>query len=199
MRLRTSFWSCGALFYSRLRAFPTRAPVVPGRDAGFRRTGAGGWGCPGSPGWMPTKVKGFVVLSGGDIDTDGAVVVHPALAVVAFQRLVQAALDLAEIGVLVLAHRIAHARGWGFLLVQGESGGCVDDPGPRGGVASRPARRLGFPPGHCFLYRQGRGASAIVSRCKCTSTASAIVTRARSGRAGILAAPGKSLHPRGTA
>ena len=96
---------------------------------------------------MPTKVS-FVALSGGDIDTDGAVVVHPALAIVAFQRLVQAALDLAEIGVLVLAHRVAHARGWGFLLVQGESGGCVDDLGTEGGVASRPARRLGFPPGH---------------------------------------------------
>ncbi|SST08651.1 Uncharacterised protein [Acinetobacter baumannii] len=93
--------------------------------------------------------EGFVVLSGGDIDTDGAVVVHPALAVVAFQRLVQAALDLAEIGVLVLAHRIAHARGWGFLLVQGESGGCVDDLGtegrrslPAGAASGLPARTL---------------------------------------------------------
>ena len=40
------FGPVGRFFYSRLRAFPTRAPVVPGRDAGFRRTGAGGWGCP---------------------------------------------------------------------------------------------------------------------------------------------------------
>ena len=98
---------------------------------------------------VSTGAQIYTVGPGGDIDTDGAVVVHPALAVVAFQRLVQAALDLAEIGVLVLAHRIAHARGWGFLLVQGESGGCVDDLGtegrrslPAGAASGLPARTL---------------------------------------------------------